>query len=126
MRSVVNAALNAIRRKRNSASLDADPSILEKALGHATSVEAQVEFEQLAREVLLALSRLPARQRTAIVQCYYLELNEREMAQALDAAPGMIKWLLPQPAHACARCSVEKGGRSEAGLSRRPGRSGAS
>jgi RNA polymerase sigma-70 factor (ECF subfamily) len=43
---------------------------------------------------LAALSRLPPRQRAAIVQRYYLELSEQEMAQALDAPQGTVKWLL--------------------------------
>jgi RNA polymerase sigma-70 factor (ECF subfamily) len=94
LRSVVNAALNAVRRDRNSISLDADPASLEDMLEHAASVEAQVEFGQLAGELLLALSRLSPRQRVAIVQRYYLELSEQEMAQAMEAAPGTIKWLL--------------------------------
>jgi len=94
MRSVVNAALNAIRRDRKSTSLDADPVLLENLLEQAASVEAQVESAQLADEVLLALSELSPRQRAVIVQRYYLEMSEREMAQTLDAAPGTIKWLL--------------------------------
>lgn len=94
MRSVVNAALNAVRRDRNSVSLDAEPALLENLFEQAASVEAQVEFGQLAQELLLALSRLSPRQRAAIVQRYYLELSEQEMAQAMDAAPGTIKWLL--------------------------------
>lgn len=94
MRSVVNAALNAVRRDGKSVSLDADPSLLENLLEQAASVESQVEFAQLAREILLALSKLSPRQRAAIVQRYYLEMSEKEMAQALDAPPGTVKWLL--------------------------------
>jgi DNA-directed RNA polymerase specialized sigma24 family protein len=29
-----------------------------------------------------------------VVQRYYLEMSEQEMALALDAAPGTVKWLL--------------------------------
>ena len=94
MRSVVNAALNTIRREAKSTSLDADPVLLENLLEQAASVEAQVEFTQLSQELLLALSKLTPRQRAAIVQRYYLELSEREMAQELNVAPGTIKWLL--------------------------------
>jgi RNA polymerase sigma-70 factor (ECF subfamily) len=94
MRSVVNAALNATRRDHKSVSLDADPVVLEELLEQATSVEAQVESSQLASELLLTLSKLTPRQRAVIVQRYYLGLSEQEMAQALDAAPGTIKWLL--------------------------------
>jgi RNA polymerase sigma-70 factor (ECF subfamily) len=94
MRSVVNAALNAVRREVKSTSLDGDPGLLENLLEHAASVEAQVEFAQLSQSLLLALSRLSPRQRAAIVQRYYLDLSEREMAEELNVAPGTIKWLL--------------------------------
>lgn len=94
MRSVVNAALNAIRRDRKVTSLDADPAQLETLLAEATSVESQVEFNQLSAEILQALDKLAPRQRAAIVQRYYLEMSETEMAQALGTAPGTVKWLL--------------------------------
>ena len=94
MRSVVNAALNAVRRDKRSVSLDGDPAPLENLLEGATSVETQVEFAQRSREILQALSQLSPRQRAVIVQRYYLEMSEQEMAQALDAAPGTVKWLL--------------------------------
>jgi len=94
MRSVVNAALNAVRRDGKSVSLDADPAMLETVLAGAASVESQVELAQLSREILHALSKLSPRQRAVIVQRYYLEMSEREMAQTLDVAPGTIKWLL--------------------------------
>ena len=94
MRSVVNAALNTTRRDGKSISLDADPALLESLLEGAISVETQVEFAQRSREILQALSKLPPRQRAVVVQRYYLEMSEQEMAQALDAAPGTVKWLL--------------------------------
>ena len=94
MRSVVNAALNAIRRNGKSISLDADPILLETLLVQAASVESQVEFTQLSHEILQALSKLSPRQRAVIVQRYYLEMSEQEMAKTLDIAPGTIKWLL--------------------------------
>jgi RNA polymerase sigma-70 factor (ECF subfamily) len=53
-----------------------------------------VEYSQAKRHILDALEQLPPRQRAAIVQRYYLEMSEKEMALALDAAPGTVKWLL--------------------------------
>ena len=94
MRSVVNAALNAVRRDGKSISLDADPALLEGLLAQAASVETQVEFTQRSREILQALSKLSPRQRAVIVQRYYLDMSEQEMAKALNAAPGTVKWLL--------------------------------
>ena len=93
MRSVINGALNAMRRERKSTSLDADPGPLESRLQTA-SVETEVEIAEQAREVLHALSQLPPRQRAVIAQRYYLGWSEQKMAQALEAPPGTIKWLL--------------------------------
>ncbi|MGB7872888.1 MAG: sigma factor-like helix-turn-helix DNA-binding protein [Anaerolineales bacterium] len=53
-----------------------------------------MEFAQLAGEIIRSLSKLSPRQRAVIVQRYYLEMSEQEMAQALEVAPGTIKWLL--------------------------------
>lgn len=94
MRSVVNAALNAVRGNSRLTSLDDDGSEVENLLNRAASVESQVEFTQLQHEILIALSKLSPRQRAVIVQRYYLEMSEQEMALALDSAPGTIKWLL--------------------------------
>ena len=93
MRSVVNASLNAVRRNKEVLSLDND-SVVENLLDQAASVESQVEFAQLQREILSTLSKLSPRQRTAIVQRYYLEMGEQEMSAALNVAPGTVKWLL--------------------------------
>lgn len=94
IRSVINASLNAVRGNKRLISLDGDTYELENLLDQAVSVESQVEFAELQSRILDALSRLPARQRAAIVQRYYLGMNEKEMATELDAAPGTVKWLL--------------------------------
>jgi RNA polymerase sigma-70 factor (ECF subfamily) len=94
MRSIIHAALNAIRGKNKFYSIDGDISKIESLLIHATSVESEVEFAQLSSEILSALSRLSPKQRAVIVQRYYLDMSEQEMAQALNSPPGTIKWLL--------------------------------
>ncbi len=60
----------------------------------AASAAEQVEMQELNRRILEALRKLPPRQRAAIVQRYYLEMNEKEMADALHAPAGTVKWLL--------------------------------
>jgi RNA polymerase sigma-70 factor (ECF subfamily) len=96
VRSVVNAALNAVQKGARWArpAASGDASEQEALLSQAASVEDQVELAQLRRKVSAALSRLPPRQRAAVVQRYYLEMSEKEMSEAMDAAPGTIKWLL--------------------------------
>ena len=94
MRSVVNAALNALRGGGKSLSLEGDPARFENLLAHAASVETEVEFAQAQAEIFSALAQLSPRQRAVIVQRYYLDMSEKEMAESLAAAPGTIKWLL--------------------------------
>jgi RNA polymerase sigma-70 factor, ECF subfamily len=96
LRSVVNCALNAIERGSRWVQMDGCKEVdaLATLLVRAASVEEQVEFAQLKGEILTALSCLPPRQRAVIVQRYYLEMSEKEMAETLDTAPGTIKWLL--------------------------------
>lgn len=96
MRSVVNAALNAARKARHTTSLDTGDSLhaVETLLAQAATLEDQVEAAELQQAILAAIAALPPRQRAAVVQRYYLEMSEQEMAAALGAAPGTVKWLL--------------------------------
>lgn len=96
MRSVINAALNAIEKESRSTvfSDEIDASTIENLLASAATVEDQVEFTQLKGEILRALEHLSPRQRVVVAQRYYLEMSEQEMSEALDLAPGTIKWLL--------------------------------
>jgi RNA polymerase sigma-70 factor, ECF subfamily len=94
LRSVVNAALNQAKRQKQTISLEANTAPIENLIAQAASVETQVEYGQLRQEILSALSQLSPRQRAAIVGRYYLEMDEREMAQVLNAPRGTVKWLL--------------------------------
>ncbi len=94
MRSVINAAINACRSERRLISLESNEHAVERLIEQAASVESDVEYSQIKRNILDALGQLPPRQRAAIVQRYYLDMSEKEMALALDAAPGTVKWLL--------------------------------
>jgi RNA polymerase sigma-70 factor, ECF subfamily len=94
MRSVVNAALNAVKKSRREISLDNEFDGIEPLLNRARSIEDSAEADEMQEQILKALTKLPLRQRTAIVQRYYLEMSEDEMARSLDAPAGTIKWLL--------------------------------
>jgi RNA polymerase sigma-70 factor, ECF subfamily len=94
IRSVINASLNTVRDDRKLMSLDDETNEIENLLDQAGSIESQVEFAELQQKIMDALSRLPARQRAAIVQRYYMDMSEKEMAITLEAAPGTVKWLL--------------------------------
>jgi RNA polymerase sigma-70 factor (ECF subfamily) len=96
LRSVANAALNACEKTARWVQLGAGTDVQQVAglLTEAVSVEEQAEYARLKREIALALALLPPRQRTVIVQRYYLGMTEKEMAESLPAAPGTVKWLL--------------------------------
>src|SRR3990172_12477092 len=94
MRSVVNAALNAAKKTAKRLSFDSDLGHVENLLSQAASVESEVEYIQLKQMIVAALARLEPRLRAAIIQRYYLGMSEKEMAVALDAPPGTVKWLL--------------------------------
>lgn len=95
MRSVINTALNLIEREQKLHSFsEEDTCEVENLLATAASVEEQLEFNTLKRQIAEALAKLPPRQRAVIVQRYYLEMSEQEMSEALDAPPGTVKWLL--------------------------------
>jgi RNA polymerase sigma-70 factor (ECF subfamily) len=109
IRSVIHASLNAVRGDKRFTSLD-DENALENLLDRAASVESQVEFAQLQHEILDALSKLSPRQRAVIVQRYYLDMSEREMALILDTAPGTVKWLLNAARERLRHLLGQKGG----------------
>ena len=94
LRSVVNAALDVARQSSKQGALEGDIESVEGLLQHALTVEAQAEFNTLKRDIHHALEKLSPRQRAAVVQRYYLEMNEKEMAEEWNTAPGTVKWML--------------------------------
>lgn len=94
MRSVVNAALNVVHREKRLISLDEDTRTVENLLARAVLVESQAEYARIEHDIISALSQLPPRERSVIIQRYYLEMTEKEMARVLESPPGTIKWLL--------------------------------
>ncbi len=96
MRGVINAALDAVEKRSRWVPYQNGEEVgrLETLISQAASVEDQVAFSQMRQKIETALANLPPRQRAVIVQRYYLEMSEKEMADALAAAPGTIKWLL--------------------------------
>jgi RNA polymerase sigma-70 factor, ECF subfamily len=95
MRSVVNAALNYIKREKNKRPfLEDNICELERVLQQAASIEEQVVFDTLKWQIKEALAELSPRQRAVIVQRYYLEMSEKEMSEVLDCPYGTVKWLL--------------------------------
>ncbi len=96
MRSVVNASLKIMQKSARQVWVgeDADESVLEELAARVESVESQVASIEVQNQIWDAMQRLSPRQRAVIVQRYFLEMSEKEMAEQSGAARGTIKWLL--------------------------------
>lgn len=96
LRIVVHAAVKASQKMTWQVQLRDDgeeESVARLALQMET-VESQVEAVEFQRQIWEAMERLSPRQRAVIVQRYFLNMSEKEMAAELNSAPGTIKWLL--------------------------------
>lgn len=93
MRSVANASVKALQRSARYTELDDDDSFAE-LIERVESVEAQVESAEIQGQIWDAMQKLSPRQRAVIVQRYFLEMSEAEMAEDSGTAAGTVKWLL--------------------------------
>lgn len=73
---------------------DVGESLIDLLPDPSPTPDAAAEAAELRREVRDALDKLTPEQRAAVVLRYYLDYSEAEMAEALDTAPGTIKWRL--------------------------------
>jgi RNA polymerase sigma-70 factor (ECF subfamily) len=95
LRGVVNTAVKAAVSLKNEVHDEGDPlSTFEELLADGPSPEEQLESSDFTQRVWRAVQQLSPRQRAAVVQRYYLEMSEKEMASEMKAATGTIKWLL--------------------------------
>lgn len=95
MRSVVHAALKAAQKTARQIPVESENEAgLQGWLIAQESVERQVESAEAHEKVWEAMDVLSPRQRAVIVQRYFLEMSEKEMAEELETAPGTVKWLL--------------------------------
>jgi RNA polymerase sigma-70 factor (ECF subfamily) len=93
-RSVMNAALNIAQKEARHVPFDGDLDKVEYLLSQAARMESEVEYGQLRQKIIAAIGKLEPQQRVVVIQRYYLEMSEKEMAVALDKPPGTVKWLL--------------------------------
>ena len=96
MRSVVNASVKMMQKSARQVEVgdEADESILAELISRGESVEEQVESIEIQTQIWDAMQKLSPRQRAVIVQRYFLEMSEKEMAEESGTAPGTVKWLL--------------------------------
>lgn len=96
LRSVVNASVKLMQRSARQVELadEPDESRFAGLISRVESVEEQVESVEMQNQIWDAMQALSLRQRAVIVQRYYLQMSEKEMAAESGAAVGTIKWLL--------------------------------
>ncbi|MBK8422198.1 RNA polymerase sigma factor [Candidatus Villigracilis saccharophilus] len=96
MRSVVNASVKMMQRSARQVEMgeDADESLLAELAERVESVEELVESIEVQDQIWDAMQKLSPRQRAVIVQRYFLEMSEKEMAEEAGSAVGTVKWML--------------------------------
>ena len=96
LRSVINASVKLMQRSARQVQVgdEADESVLVELAMRVDSIESQVEFAEVQGQIWDAMQKLSPRQRAVIVQRYFLEMGEAEMAKESGTAAGTIKWLL--------------------------------
>jgi RNA polymerase sigma-70 factor (sigma-E family) len=83
--SVLNGcrSVHRVRFRRQGVTLDAPED--------TASAEDIALLGEASRQVLVAIRRLPARQREAVVLRYYLDMTEDQAAQAMGVSRGTVK-----------------------------------
>ncbi|MET9338357.1 sigma-70 family RNA polymerase sigma factor [Nonomuraea sp. NPDC003804] len=83
--TVCNLTRNRLRHLRLSRLRRPEPPEPARSSEHAVIVAEE------HRELLAALDTLPRRQREALILRYWLDLSEREIADAMGVSPGSVK-----------------------------------
>lgn len=96
LRSVVHASVKVMQRSARQVDLgeEADESRFAELVSRVESIEELIESREIQNQIWEAMQSLSPRQRAVIVQRYFLEMSEKEMAAEAGAAVGTIKWLL--------------------------------
>jgi RNA polymerase sigma-70 factor (ECF subfamily) len=96
IRSVVNTAVKTMQRSARQVGVqyEADESTLDALATRMESVESQVESMEAQNQIWDAMQKLSPRQRAVVVQRYFLEMSEKEMAEEAGSSVGTIKWML--------------------------------
>jgi RNA polymerase sigma-70 factor (ECF subfamily) len=97
LRSVVNAAVKTMQRsaRQVEAGDEVEAEILFADLAqNVNPVESKVEEIEVQNQIWEAMQKLSPRQRAVVVQRYFLEMSEKEMAQEAGSAAGTVKWML--------------------------------
>jgi RNA polymerase sigma-70 factor, ECF subfamily len=111
MRIVVNAAIKAAEKLSKQINfIDESEASFAELVSNVESTEEQIISLETQLQIWKAMQKLSPRQRAVVVQRYFLEMSEKEMALESNTAKGTIKWLLNS---ARERLRTFLGGRSD-------------
>jgi len=99
MRIVVNDALKAAQRQKQSVPLDEEPDedafyLARWLVDPQHQPDKILEIKESTQLIRAALKRLTPEQRAVIVMRYFLEMSEAEMSARLERPTSTIKWWL--------------------------------
>jgi len=97
MRSVVNAAVKMMQRLQWQVEAGGEAkseSLFAELAQRVESVESQVESIEVQNQIWDVMQKLSPRQRSVIVQRYFLGMSEKEMAEEAGTKAGTVKWML--------------------------------
>lgn len=96
LRSVANASVKIMQKSARQVQVgdEADEALLAELAQRVESVESQVESIEVQNQIWDAMQKLSPRQRAVVVQRYFLEMSEKEMAEEAGSAVGTVKWML--------------------------------
>lgn len=95
MRIVVNAAIKGTEKLSKQINFtDESESFFSELISNVESTEEQIISLEMQNQISEAMQKLSPRQRAVVVQRYFLEMSEKEMALESNTATGTIKWLL--------------------------------
>jgi RNA polymerase sigma-70 factor (ECF subfamily) len=95
LKSVVNASVKILQRSARQVEMsDEAETLFAELIQRVDSIETQVEESEIQSQIWDAMQKLSPRQRAVIVQRYFLEMGEKEMAEKTGLAPGTVKWML--------------------------------
>ena len=96
LRSVVNASVRMLQKSTRQVQMGGggDESLFAELAARVESVEEQVDSIEIQNQIWDAMQKLSPRQRAVIVQRYFLDMSEKEMAEESGSAVGTVKWML--------------------------------
>ncbi|WP_072391993.1 sigma-70 family RNA polymerase sigma factor [Hyphomicrobium sp. CS1BSMeth3] len=93
-RVLYNLCVDRLRARQTASGEPLDDALVERLADEAPTGEERITSLQRGARVRAALDQLPARQRAALVLCYYEERSQAEAAALLGVSAGALESLL--------------------------------